>query len=57
LIGNRSLATAKQLAAVAKIIQFKVPLKTRVLLRYEERLATIYLREYIFKLEDFAFST
>jgi hypothetical protein len=44
------------MATVAKIIQFKVPLKIRVSLRYEERLATIYLREYIFKLEDFAFS-
>jgi hypothetical protein len=55
LIGNRSLATAVRLAAVAKIIQFKVPQKT-VLLRYEERLAIIYLYEYIFKLKDFAFS-
>jgi hypothetical protein len=56
LIGNRSLTTAIRIPAVAKIIQFKVSLKTIVLLRYVERLATIYLREYIFKLEDFAFS-
>ncbi len=56
LIGNRSLATFITLATVAKIIKFKVLLKTRVLLRYEERRAPIYSREYIFKFEDFAFS-
>jgi hypothetical protein len=56
LIGNGSLATAIRFATVAKIIEFKVPLKNRVLLRYEERSATIYSREYIFKLKDFAFS-
>jgi hypothetical protein len=56
LIGDRILATAIRFATAAKIIKFKVPLKNRVLLRYEERSATISSHEYIFKLKGFTFS-
>ncbi len=56
LIGNESLATAIRFATVAKIIELKVPLKTRVLQCYENRNANNYPRRYIFKLKDLAFS-
>jgi hypothetical protein len=56
LIGSGSLATTIRFATVVKIIEFEVPLKTRLLLRYEERSASIHSSECIFKLKDFAFS-
>jgi hypothetical protein len=41
---------------VAKIIENRLPLKARVMRRYDEHIETIYSREYVFKLKDFAFS-
>jgi hypothetical protein len=41
---------------VAKIIEYRVPLKARVMYCFEERIETIYSHENVFKLKDFAFS-
>jgi hypothetical protein len=56
LIGSGCLSAATRFATVAKIIEYQVPLKARVMCRFDESIETIYSREYAFKLKGFAFS-
>jgi hypothetical protein len=56
LTGTECLSTVIRFATVAKIIENRVPLKARVINRFDERMKNIDSGEYIFKLKDFAFS-